>query len=118
MVTQERDRDPDHKLIAAERDVLRAMCQGTEGGPVWDDGLRHLSSYRFRDATHQVVFDVLRRIGSGHPEIVRQHLPRRLALAGFPDLDAQVFFEPHGLDHRQATELIQWLVGAARGAPP
>ena len=97
------------EVVAAERAVLQALCQGTESGLVGDDGLRLLVAYRFRDTTHQVVFDVLRQIPSGNPEAIRRHLQQRLVLAGFPDLDPQEFFVPHGMDHQQVLQLIRRL---------
>ena len=97
------------ELMAAERAVLQALCQGTESGPVWSEGMRLLHAYRFGDVHHQVVFDVLRQIPSGNPEAIRRHLQQRLVLAGFPDLDPQEFFMPHGMDHQQVLQLIRQL---------
>lgn len=94
------------------------MCQGAEGQPLRDEGLRLLGGYRFQDLTHQVVFDTLKRIPSDRPETIRQQLQRRLALGGFPDLDAQEFFEPHGLGYQEALALIQSLAELSQETPP
>ena len=105
-------------LIATERSVLRAMCQGVEGGSAWEEGMRLLRSYRFRDVTHQMVFEALQQLGTGKPQVIREHLQRRLVLAGFPDLSVQSFFEPHGLGYRQMQELMQSLVKWSGGTAP
>ena len=100
------EQNPEEQRRAAERAVLQAMCQGTEEGPVWDEGMSLLRSYRFCDLTHQVVFEALQKILSAEPPIIREQLQQRVVLAGFPDLNAQEFFMPHGLDRKRALELI------------
>ena len=108
------EQNPEEKRRTAERAVLRAMCQGTEEGPVWDEGMRLLRSYRFCDIHHQVVFEALQKTSSAEPPLIREQLQQRVVLAGFPDLDAQEFFVPHQLDRQQALELIQWLAQAGQ----
>ncbi len=95
--------------LTIERDVLRAMCQGAAGGPVWEDGMRLLAGYRFGEVMHQMVFEALQQIQSSRPEVIREHLQRKLARAGFPDLSLSAFFEPHGLDYAHAVALIEQL---------
>ncbi len=104
-------------VTAMERTVLRTLCQGAEGGEVWKDGMQLLQGYRFRDVTHQMVFEALQQIGTGRPEVIREQLPRRLALAGFPDLNLRELFEPHGLDYPRALALIRQLAEGAAGGP-
>ncbi len=103
-------------VTAMERTVLRALCQGAEGGEVWKDGIELLQGYRFRDVTHQMVFEALQQIGTGRAEVIREQLPRRLALAGFPDLNLRELFEPHGLDYPRALALIRQLAEGATGS--
>ena len=103
------EQNPEEKRRATERTVLQAMCQGTEEGPVRDEGMSLLHSYRFCDIHHQVVFEALQKISFTKPPIIREQLQQRVVLAGFPDLDAQEFFVPHQLDRQKALELIQWL---------
>ena len=107
------EQNPEEKRRAAERAVLQAMCQGTEEGSVWDEGMRLLRSYRFCDIHHQVVFEALQKILSAEPPSIREQLQQRVVLAGFPDLDAQEFFVPHSLGRQQALELIRWLAESA-----
>jgi hypothetical protein len=105
------------KILASERDVLRAMCQGTREGPVRAEGLAILAAYRFADSVHQLVFDTLRQIPSDSPPIIRQQLTGRLNNKGFPDLDLDTFFEPHNISAEQARAQMHGLRAAAGDAP-
>jgi len=109
--------DPDQERIATERAALCILCQGADGQPVWEEALQLLNAYRFRDLTLQVVFDTLRRIPNGRPEAIRQQLQRRLAVAGFPDLDVKDFFQPHGLTYEQAVALLRSLAESPHDTP-
>ena len=96
-------------ITEAERDALRAICQGTPERSVWADAVAILADYRFEDETHQLIFDTLREIRTGDPRTIREQLAARLNNKGFPDLDLDVFFQPHGLSAEQATSLMRAL---------
>ena len=95
-----------HKEEEQELAALRVICQGADGKPLWDEGLRLLRDYRFRTPVHQVVFDALRRIRSPHEGALRERLQRKLVLARFPGLSAAEYFQPHGLTYRAALDLL------------
>lgn len=93
----------DCDILEAEREVLRAMCQGTPERAVLSDGLEILADYCFTDFTHQLVFDTLRELRAGSPQLIRERLPVRLNNKGFPDMDLETFFAPH---HLTADEVV------------
>lgn len=97
------------RIIEAERNALRALCQGTAQGSVHAEGLSILAPYAFVDKVHQLVFDTLREILSADPEVIRAQLPSRLNNRGFPDLDVETFFKPHGLSAAEAIALMRSL---------
>ena len=70
-------------VIETELAVLRALCQGADGEPLWNDAMALLARYRFRNPVYQVVFDALRRIRSPHAQTLRQQLQRELVMARF-----------------------------------
>lgn len=95
--------------LADELRVLQAMCTGTPQGAARSLGLALLRGYRFRDAIHQTVFDVLTEILSDDPAILREQLPARLTRKGFPDADCALFFNPHGLSLPQTEQRMREL---------
>ncbi len=103
------------KILEAERDVLRAMFQGTPERRVQADGAEILADYRFKDAHHQLIFDALRELANDDPALVRERLPVRLNNKGFPDMDLGAIFEPHTLSAAQAIALMRALGSGAFG---
>jgi hypothetical protein len=104
------------RIIEAERNALRALCQDTCDGSVRAQGMRILTSYPFVDAVHQLLFDTLREIPSADPEVIRAQLPTRLNNRGFPDLDMETFFEAHGLSTAEAIALMRNLCDRSSAA--
>ncbi len=94
---------------AAERRVLQALCQGGGGVTLLAEGVRILHGYRFRDPLHQIIFETLSEIGPAAPPLVRELLAARLTRKGFPDVDLDPFFEPHGLTADAAMALMERL---------
>ena len=68
-----------------------------------------LRTYRWREPLHEVMFDVVLSIPTEIPEVIREQLPARLTRKGFPDVDIEDFFEPHGLSKEEAARLIRQL---------
>lgn len=97
------------EILAAELDVLRAMCTGTPEGTIWDKGMILLNGYSFQDVTHQLIFDVLQEINTDLPNIIRQQLPARLTNKGFPAVDFEKFLSPHALTATQAVARMETL---------
>jgi len=96
-------------ILKDERRVLRALCQGTPQGSVRATARDILRAYRWREPLHQVVFEVVLGIPTEAPEVVRTQLPARLTRKGFPDVDIEDFFMPHGLSKEEAERLIREL---------
>ncbi len=94
---------------AAERRVLQALCQGASGVTLLAEGARILYGCRFRDPLHQIVFEALGEMGPVDPARFRELLAARLTRKGFPDVDLDPFFEPHGLTADAAMALMKRL---------
>lgn len=109
------DLSPREEILAAERQVLQAMCTGTREGTVWDQGMLLLGTYPFQDVIHQLIFDVLQEINTDLPDILRQQLPARLTQKGFPAANVEKFLAPHSLTGPQAVELMRKLREWTRG---
>ena len=75
-----------------------------------------LRTYRWREPLHQVVFEVVLSIPTEAPEVIREQLPARLTRKGFPDVDIEGFFKPHGLSKEEAERLIRQLRGSERSS--
>jgi hypothetical protein len=105
---------PNSKLtVETERRVLQALCQGTPQGSVRETAKRLLQSYRWRDAVHQVIFEVIVLIPSEDFQVLRDQLPIRVTRRGFPDVPWKEFFNPHTLSKDEVERLIDELVGSA-----
>ena len=102
-------------LLAAEREILRALCQSAADGLVRKEGLTLLADYSFRDNFHQLVFDAVRELRHLPPRIFREQLPIRLNNLGFPDLDLDIFFQPSILTDSQVMSRMRALRIAASG---
>lgn len=109
---------PREDILAAELQVLQAMCTGTPQGTVWERGMLLLGTYPFQDVVHQLIFDVLQEINTDLPDIIRQQLPGRLTRRGFPAVDRQKFLGPHPLSGAEAVALMrklrEWTKGEER----
>jgi hypothetical protein len=68
-----------------------------------------LHGCRFYDPLHQIIFETLIEIGQAAPEGVRELLAARLTRKGFPDVDLDPFFKPHGLTADSAMALMKRL---------
>ena len=89
--------------------MLRALCQGTPQGSVRETAKDILRTYRWREPLHHVIFEVILGIPTEVPEAIRTQLPARLTRRGFPDVDIEDLFEPHGLSKEEAEHLIRQL---------
>lgn len=100
-------------IVETERAVLQAMCTVTPNRAVWDEGMRLLRSYRFRDVIHQVVFDALCEMNTHKPDIIREQLLVRLMRKGFPDVDVSLFLGQPNLPAKDVEPLIRALCATA-----
>lgn len=98
--------------LEVERSVLCAMCVGALERTVWREGVDLLADYRFADNAHQLIFDTLREIQTDDPLIIRELLPARLNNKGFPDLDVEIYFQPHSFTADQTIARMRALCAA------
>lgn len=87
------DRGPRERSIAAERQLLAALCQVSLGGQAREELLQRLEKHRFATPDHQVVFEALRKLPTLKPGRVREALTATVTRMGFPDADVNIFFE-------------------------
>lgn len=99
--------------LEREKLVLRVLCLGTAQGPVKKQLSSMLRHYRWRSALHQVLFRAITDIPSDNPEILRQLLPARLTVMGFPDVEWDEFIAPHLLSKDAAITLVKQMVAGS-----
>jgi len=99
-------------ILKDERRVLRTLCQGTPRGSVRATARDLLRTYRWREPLHHVIFEVILSIPTEVPEVIRTQLPARLTRRGFPDVEIEDLFKPHGLSKEEAEHLIRRLRGS------
>lgn len=93
-------------VIALERRVLQVLCQDTPQGSVQPAARASLRGYRWRDPVHQIIFEIVLSLPAGSAEVTRSQLPVRLTRRGFPDVEIDHLFRPHGLSRLEAERLI------------
>jgi hypothetical protein len=96
--------------IDSERQLLRALCSDTLDAPTRTDCLARLAAYRFRDPSHQVLFDVLAELPRISAARLRELLPARANKRGFPDLDFASLFVPSTLSAEETLRLVDSLL--------
>jgi len=116
LATRNSETSQESHILEVERQVLRALCQGTPQGSVRATARDILRTYRWREPLHQIVFEVVLGIPTEAPEVIREQLPARLTRKGFPDVDIEGFFKPHGLSKEEAERLIRQLRGSERSS--
>jgi hypothetical protein len=98
-----------HHLVNIERQLLQALCQETTAGALRETAQRLLVDYRWRDPTHQAVFDSLKDIPSRSPIPIRDQVPARVTRRGFPDVNWDEFFAPSTLSTEYSEDLMRQL---------
>ena len=116
METRNSETGEQSHILKDERRVLQALCQGTPQGFVRATAKDILRTYRWREPLHHVIFEVVLSIPTEIPEVIRTQLPARLTRRGFPDVDIEDFFEPHGLAKEEAERLIRHLRNSEKGS--
>ncbi|HUI41588.1 MAG TPA: hypothetical protein VL523_06440 [Terriglobia bacterium] len=96
----------DDALVRVERQVLAAVCREAYEGSVRDSARELLAGYEWRDAAHQAVFDIVMKFPDAASEVLREQLPAKLTLRGFPDFDFDSLFE---LSIPPDAETEQWM---------
>ncbi len=100
---------PQEEIINTERSVLKALCQGLLRGPAFTQVRASLADYPWREPIHQALFRALLSIPFSDPKIIRDLLPARLTLLGFPDVRFEELFEPVSLSPEIVGQLVEWL---------
>lgn len=72
-----------------------------------------LRGYRWRELVHQVIFDIVLSIPSEIPGVIRSQLPARLTRRGFPDVEIDDLFQPHGMSKKDIEEFMRLLHDSA-----
>jgi hypothetical protein len=90
--------------------VLRAMCQETAQGCTRAKAVKLLAGYAWREAIHQAMFECLSLIPTSQPDDLRRGLLACLTRKGFPDVDVETFFRPHGLSESGVEKLFRRLI--------
>jgi hypothetical protein len=80
-------------LAEIERQLLRLLCQ-TRGGAAIEKAQRELVDYGWREQEHRIVFEALQKVRRQDWLSLREQLPAHATLAGFPDVDWDVYFQP------------------------
>ena len=109
METRNSEASERSRILKDERRVLQALCQATPQGSVRATARDILRTYRWREPLHHVIFEVVLSIPTEVPEVIRAQLPARLTRRGFPDVDIEDLFKPHGLSKEEAERLIRQL---------
>jgi hypothetical protein len=100
---------PQDEIINTERDVLRVLCQGHLPGPAVARVRTSLAGYQWHEPLHQIIFGALLSIPFSDPNIIRDLLPARLVMRGFPDVKFEELFEPVAISAERAEQLVERL---------
>ncbi len=100
-------------VVKTEHLALRILCQA-QRPEIREEGMRLLACYVWQSRDHEVVFEVLSETGWRDLDGLRAQFAARLTRKGFPDLDFESYFEPHGLGPQQTLKLIRALVPGRR----
>jgi hypothetical protein len=103
------DGDLRERRIAAERELLAALCQGSLDEKRRKELLRRLDTHTFAMPDHEVVFRALRKLPTIKPERVREALAAAVTRMGFPDADLNIYFEGHAPVEENLANLLREL---------
>ncbi|HEX2662419.1 MAG TPA: hypothetical protein VHM93_06265 [Candidatus Acidoferrum sp.] len=90
-----------------ERNTLRFLCSvlikaGTRG-----EICRLLDPGVFQDPLRRVVFEEIRQLGSIDSLHLRELLPARVTIRGFPDFDLRAFLAPNDVSEKEIDQLFE-----------
>jgi hypothetical protein len=106
-------------LIAAERAVLRRLCETGLAG-VAPDAVGLLTRYPWAVPDHRTIFEALVRLRSVSPGSLRGRLPAEATRMGFPEIAWDNFFtsfaslETFSNSRRTTSQLIDELISASK----
>lgn len=97
--------------IDRERRLLQFLCQNSqnnrEGSILAQDTL--LGDYTWIEPLHRVIFEAIRSSPARSPQVLQVQLPAMLTRRGYPDVDLDPFFEPHGLTQAEVERFMKEL---------
>jgi hypothetical protein len=105
--------DKSPAIIALERKILRVLCcERTDTSPPADPNARsrngaiaELSSHKWRDAEHRIVFEALARLPSRDASELQHQLPAQATRMGFPDVQWATYFASDTPQHAQSADV-------------
>lgn len=78
--------------IQLERRILATLCAAACEAPAREAVLARLFDYRWTDAAHRAIFEIMTSFPAANGDVLRQQLPARLTRRGFPDFDFDCMF--------------------------
>ena len=107
----------DSETLQDERLALQFLCANPAASAAQKLKSR-LSSYKWRNADHSVVFEALTRLNfAATAAQLREQLPAQLTRLGFPDVNYEVFFEGQIPKESEIPALTETLRRGATSAP-
>jgi hypothetical protein len=97
------------RIIAVERQLLAALCQGLLDQGRGEELLRRLEKHAFALPDHEVIFRALRKLPPIRPGLLREALAVMVTRMGFPDADLEVYFEAYALAEENLDGLLREL---------
>ena len=98
------------QILETELFLLRALCNGLVHDDEREEVFRMLSIYNWRGRDHQIVYEVLSRLGATSPKTIRANLAAELTRKGFPDISVAEYFVTENLPQQNYLDLIRALV--------
>lgn len=93
--------------IRSEQLILQALCQGTQEGSIRETAALLLRDYVWQEPLYRVIYEVLLSIHGDNPIVIREQLPSRLTLKGFPDAPWEELFDPQDISKSEVEQLMQ-----------
>ena len=101
--------------IAAERQLLAALCQGSLDARTRETALRRLARHHFAEPEHEVIFQAIEKLPTEKPpnagrdatKDTREKLIAALMRRGFPDLDIEPFFSMAAPSGNEVSKLLE-----------
>jgi hypothetical protein len=94
-----------------ERDTLRLLCSVLIQPVTRVELARLLDASPFQEAVHRVLFEEIRSIGAVSSPSLRELLPGRITLRGFPDFDLKEFLSPDFVSAAEIEKLFASVLG-------
>lgn len=94
------------EIIAAERELLRFFCQQASRLPQNDLVWQKADQYPWHEPEHLTLYNSVSSLRPASASQLRERLPTRLTLSGFPDLEWEELFEGSDVTEAQALQIL------------